>query len=261
MTDINQPLVNFLIVGAQRGGTTTLARYLQEHEDIFTAPCKEVHFFDRETAPDGGWGELAARKQYESFFEGHAGQSSVGEATPIYMYLPEVAARIRAYNPSMKLIFLLREPGERAVSQYRHERQLGREALPLWLAFLAEGMRLRRGRGDRSDRSSLRRHSYCDRGHYASQIKRCLEEFPREQMLFLRSENLFAEHSDCLKRIFDFLGVARPASLPTSAQHNQAPGKTNRHSRAAQRVARACFSSTCELEELLGWDLSTWKEI
>ncbi|MCP5023310.1 MAG: sulfotransferase domain-containing protein [bacterium] len=261
MTDPNQPLVNFLIVGAQRGGTTTLARYLQEHEDIFMAPCKEVHFFDRKAAPDGGWGDMAAKKEYESFFDGRTGESSVGEATPIYMYLPEVAARIGAYNPSMKLIFLLREPGERAMSQYRHERQLGREVLPLWLAILTEGMRLRLAQDDKSDRSSWRCHSYSDRGHYASQIKRCLEEFPRNQMLFLRSEDLFAGHSDCLERVFDFLGVAQPASLPESARHNQAPGKANRNSRAARRVARACLPSTCELEELLGWDLSTWKDI
>lgn len=259
MSGNNRPLVNFLIVGAQRAGTTTLARYLQEHEDIFMAPCKEVHFFDRVDAPGHDWGGVRARQEYESFFAQHAVEPVVGETTPVYMYLPEVAERIKAYNPAMKLLFLLREPGERAVSQFRHERQLGREILPMWLAFLAEPLRLRMAQGDLRNRSSLRRHSYCDRGHYATQIRRCLEHFPREQMLFLRSEQLFGEHLNCLENIFAFLGVPLPSRLPAPARHNQTPGSADGNVRAAMRVSQTCLPSTCELEDLLEWDLSSWK--
>ncbi len=233
--------------------------YLQQHEGIFMAPGKEVHFFDRANPPEDGWGSGRAKREYESFFSGHAAQAVVGEATPTYMYLPKVAERIRAYNPAMKLLFLLREPGERAVSQYRHERKFGREVLPLWLAFLAEPLRLRLDRADVGERSSLRRHSYRDRGSYAGQIRRYLEQFPREQMLFLRSEQLFAEHEACLGTIYDFLEVNQPAHLPDQARHNQSPGPEHGVTAAARRITRSCLPATCELEELLKWDLSSWK--
>lgn len=259
MIDPDQPLVNFLIVGAQRGGTTSLSRYLESHENVFMAPCKEVHFFDRANAPENDWSGTGAKREYESFFVEHAGETAIGEATPTYMYLPEVAERIRAYNPAMKLIFLLREPGERAVSQYRHERQLGFEYLPLWLAFLAEPLRLRVDRENLGERSSRRHHSYCDRGHYAGQIRRFLDLFPREQLLILRSEQLFGEHSACLEGVFDFLGLSHPSRLPEPARHNQAPGSANRQTPAARRVAQTCSPSTRELEDLLEWDLSSWR--
>lgn len=251
--------VDFLIVGAQRAGTTALARFLESHERICMAPCKEVHFFDAPEDPPGGWGSAEAAARYATFFPEHDDEAVVGEATPIYMYLPGIAARIKAYNPSMKLLFLLREPGERAVSQYWHERELRREYLPLSLALALERARLWWDRNDLSDRSSLRRHSYADRGHYARQIRRMLEEFPREQMLFLESEDLLADHSATLERVYDFLDIGQPATPPAPGLHNRAPGSGCRRCRASRRVARACSVSTRELEALLGWDLSTWR--
>ena len=255
---MDQPLVNFLIVGTQRGGTTSLAAYLASHPEICVAARKEVHFFDATEEYPGGWSSPEARAAYHAAFLNHAGERLVGEASPTYMYLPCASPRIRQYNPDMKLIFLLRDPGQRAVSQYWHERGLKRERLPMALAFKLERWRLRRDRHDWSDRSSRRRHSYIDRGCYDAQIRRMLEEFPREQMLFLRSERLFDDHAGSLAAVYRFLGVDPPPVLPIAARHNTSarsrPGRA-----CADHAARACLESTRALEALLGWDLTDWK--
>jgi Sulfotransferase domain len=252
------PLVNFLIVGTQRGGTTSLASYLAAHTEICIADCKEVHFFDS-AEEYRGWSSSEARAAYHAAFPNYTGERLVGEASPTYMYLPCVSPRIREYNPNMKLIFLLRDPGKRAISQYWHERETGRERLPMRLAFLLETWRLHRDRDDWSDRSSLRRHSYVDRGHYDEQIQRMLVDFPREQMLFLQSEQLFDDHVGSLEAVYEFLGVERPETLPDAARQNSASGSRSERTYGVERATRACLESTRALETTLSWDLTEWK--
>jgi len=255
------PLVNFLIVGTQRGGTTSLAHYLAAHPEICFAERKEIHFFDSVDEFPGGWSSPEARAAYHAAFANYAGERHVGEASPTYMYVPCASPRIRQYNPDMKLIFLLRDPGVRAESQYWHERSLKRERLPKAIAFALEAWRLRCDRKDWSDRSSQRRHSYIDRGHYETQIRRMLEDFPRDQMLFLRSERLFEAHAESLKEVCAFLGVDPPDPFPEAVHLNSSSGSGSDRARGVERATRAWLKSTRALEALLGWDLTDWKRV
>lgn len=172
------------------------------------APAKEVHFFD---APDydGTWSREEVERRYHTAFPNYRGEAHVGEATPIYLFLPEVAPRIRRYNPAMKLIVLLRDPAARALSHYHMERGRGDEWLPAPWAFLLEPWRRWRG-GD----FARRHHSYLARGFYSGQLQRLARFFPRQQILVLASEDLRYRHRWALKRVHEFLQLRAPEIIP-----------------------------------------------
>jgi hypothetical protein len=199
-------LVEFVIGGTQKGGTSALARFLGGHPEICLPKVKEVHLFDAPDFPtEAGPAEIGRRYQ-AAFGEQTAGRI-VGDATPVYMYLPWVAPRIREFNPAMKWILLLRDPVERAISHYRMERSRGGDWLPFSAALALEGLRRWRDRGRWGWDSSRRVHSYADRGFYSRQIGHLWRFFPREQFLILTSEQLRAQHHQTLQLVYAFLGV------------------------------------------------------
>src|SRR5207247_1417209 len=106
-------LPNFLIVGANRAGTSYLAMLLVDHPDVFFAR-KELHYFDQLPFRGGG----VAIEEYARFFEGADGQAAIGEKTPSYMYFDHVPELLARHLPDARLIFLLRDPLKRAHSQY-----------------------------------------------------------------------------------------------------------------------------------------------
>ena len=256
-------LVDFLIGGTQKGGTTALAHFLGQHPEICLPAGKEAHFFDRPAYPDGADRAEIAR-HYRAKFPGALRGRIVGEATPIYMYLPFVPSRVHRYNPAMKWILLLREPVARAVSHYRMSRERGREWLPPGLAFHVERWRLWRARRRLPTvmgRSSLRHHSYVDRGFYSAQIERIREWFPPEQVLVLTAENLRRQHEQTLLAVYMFLGIGDRAILPPAAEIF-ATAKTAAHvSAGTQAWLRGRFAPEVgRLETMLGRRLEEWRE-
>lgn len=250
--------VSFLIVGAQKCGTTALATFLGHHSEICIAPGKETHFFD-DGDFDDSLGPEGVAFQYRSRFTNHAGQKIVGEATPSYMYVPGVAERIHKYAADMKLIVLLRDPVERAISHYNMQIARGHETLPLSDALAAEARRLELANGDRALDSSARRHSYRDRGYYHRQIKRMLEVFPMSQMLFIQTEALRSDHAGTLDKVYRFLGVEdtrfipEPETVFSSTRAVEVSASVRSDLRAQYR------DDITALEGLLGWDLAGWK--
>jgi len=128
-----------------------------------------------------------------------------GEATPIYLYWPNCLERIRRYDPAMKLIFLFRDPVERAWSHWKMEHGRGWETEP-FSACIREGRS--RVAGDPVTPGFHRIHSYVERGFYGAQLARALALFPREQMLLLRSEDLRENPDRVLEQVCAFVGVA-----------------------------------------------------
>ncbi len=253
------PRVGFLIVGAQKCGTTALAASLAAHPGLSVAPGKEVHFFDDPDRQGADWATADVARAYARAFPGWEGQSLAGEATPIYLYLPRVPAAVRRYNEAMRIVVVVREPGARACSQYRHEVRLGRERRSFYAALALEAWRLRTARGDLGPVSPVRAHSYLDRGRYARQIARWLDVFPSRQVLVLRHEDLWTRHDETLRRVFAHLGVPEPRPLPPRACLNRHPGGA-RLPRGARHVASWLLRPEVgRLERLLGWDLSSWR--
>ncbi|MFP4475807.1 MAG: sulfotransferase domain-containing protein [Desulfatibacillaceae bacterium] len=212
-------LPDFVIIGAQKAGTSSLHYYLAQHEQVGMSFDKEVHFFDLNHEKGVNWYRarfplaLAARR------------IAVGEASPYYMVHPHVPGRLHGLLPSARLILLLRDPTQRAVSHYFHEHRKGREPLPIMQALEAEEERIA-GEWERmvADPSyTSRAHqsfSYKQRGHYAEQIERYLEYFDRKQTLVLQSERLFTDPAATVGEVCRFLGVEPPAgSLDYSARN------------------------------------------
>jgi hypothetical protein len=202
------PRVSFLIAGVQKGGTTALFDYLGDYPDIALSDVKEVHFFDDE-AQDWAAPDYAA---YHARFPAADGRPC-GEATPIYSWWPRSLERIRAYNPGMQLIVVLRDPVQRAWSHWRMERARGAETEPF-----AWCIRAGRQRNFAAEPwGHHREFSYVERGFYAEQVERLLALFPREQLLFLKSEDLRADPAPALAAVRACLGLP-PASPPAGRE-------------------------------------------
>src|SRR5882724_3589098 len=170
--------VSIFCGGAQKGGTTSLHAYLSEHPAL-SPPCrKEVHFFDAEhldwTSPD--------YSVLDAFYPRDDGDRRRFDITPIYGFWPPSIARISEYNPDSRLIFLFRDPFDRAWSQWCMRYARGEETLPF-----AEAIRDGRRRMDGLPplAPARRGQSYLERGFYAQQVRQALAHFPRTNLLFL----------------------------------------------------------------------------
>lgn len=222
LTSKNRMLPEFLIIGSQRAGTTSLYNYLAGHPNIRRAIVKEVHFFDNHFQKGFEW--------YRGHFPVQAPANGerrtiTGEATPYYIFHPHAAQRIAALFPSVKIIVLLRNPVDRAYSHYQHEVKLGYETLSFEEAVDQENTRLAgeldRFSADESYRSFKHQHfSYLSRGIYVDQLKHWLKFFPRDQFLVIKSEDLFQSRQEIFSQVLEFLDL--PAwSLPKTRVHNQ----------------------------------------
>ena len=221
---------SFLVIGAQRCGSTTLHRYLSMHPRILPPLRKEVHYFDFQYEKGPDW--------YLSHFPGLRNQLTAGlrritfEASPYYMVHPLAPERIKAFNPNMKLIAILRDPVDRALSHYHHESRWGVETLTFEDAIAAEPERLcgsERLLKQAPHYYSFHHHhfSYLDRGRYARYLDPWLEQFPRRRLLILKSEDLFEDADSVINRVFAFLGLPDHRlsidAAPRSAYRPMAP--------------------------------------
>ena len=203
-------LPNFLIVGAMKSGTSSLAHELRMHPDIFM-PERELHFFDVDDIYQKGL------EYYASFFDARNGQNAIGEKTPTYSYAPQVAERIAHFNPKIKLVWIFREPLSRAYSHYWFFVGMGKENRSFESALAREAL------GQCAD-FTMR---YKDRSVYVSQVENYLKFFPLNQMLFLKFDDLCQERVTTLARVCQFLGVDAGFRFP-EAPKNENVTKTPR---------------------------------
>ena len=185
-------LPNFIVIGAMRAGTTSLARYLTRNNDVYMAPVKEVHFFDRSFDKGLGW--------YQDHFLSGPQHSAVGEATPNYVHDKLAMERIAQTIPDVKLLMLLRNPVDRAYSHYWHNRSRAKESLSFEEAIAEEPKRLSTSDADRTI------YSYVDRGRYLDQLRRVLTLFPRDSLDVFLYEDLRDDTAGTLKKIWTSLG-------------------------------------------------------
>jgi hypothetical protein len=213
-------LPDYLIIGAQRSGTTSLYKYLAQHPGVGAAFLgKGAHFFDKNYSRDlDAYRAHFPTRAYKRYVKMRRGLELVtGEGSPYYLAHPHAPYRIAEALPRAKLIVLLRDPVERAYSHYQHELARGFEDLPFEEAIEREPRRLagelEKMRADPSyDSFSYQHHTYLTRGRYAEQLEVWYSLFPRGQVLVLPSEELFADPDRTYRRVLEFLGVP-PVSL------------------------------------------------
>lgn len=245
---MNQRL-HFLVVGAQKSGTTALAAYLRQHPQLFIPEEKELHFFDDEGL---AWPTPDLTKLHRHFARAEANQLW-GEATPISMYWDPAAERIWRYNPSIRLIVVLRNPIERAYSHWAMEHARGDDRLSFEQALIQEEERSREALPQQH-----RVYSYADRGFYSSQLRRLWRFFGRDAVLVLRHEQLRQQPNDCLAAIWQHLGVKQlEQAIPPQERHIGAYDAPMSGA-ARQRLRRLFWHEIGQLEALLNWDCSAW---
>jgi Sulfotransferase domain len=222
-------LPDFLLIGAQRAGTTSLYHYLVQHPQVLGAVAdKEVHFFD-----------LRYREGLDAYRASFPTRSTVrrasrddapvrvGEATPYYLFHPAVPARVAEDLPDVRLLAVLRDPVERAWSHHRHEVALGYETLSFEDALDREDERLE-GEAQRllddptATSFAHQHHGYVARGRYLEQLARWWTVLPKERLLLLRSEDLHADPGPTFDAICEHLAI-RQWRPPTWGTYNAAP--------------------------------------
>ena len=206
------PLPNFLILGAQKSGTTALYQYLKQHPDIFMPELKkEPNFlaFDGRSPeyfePDGSpspinWVAVTSLDEYVGLFDGWRGEKRVGEASTQYLYLAESVIGIQHRVPDAKLLAILRNPVDRAYSAFLHAVRDGREP----------ELDFERALGLEADRIEQRCgfiFRYRDMGLYSQQLKRYFEAFERNRIRVLIYDDFARDPVATLREIFSFLEV------------------------------------------------------
>ncbi len=206
--------INLFIVGGQKCGTSALAAFIAQHEDVCLVAGKEAHVFDQ---PDGHeYHQEWIDARYAQLTRHYQAQQWLCDATPIYSYWLETHAMMARYNPNAKIIFMVRDPVERAVSQYQMEKTRGNEPRHILTAFLLEKWRLTLSAGSRADQSARRLHSYVDRGHFEAQYQHLCRYFSPQQILVIHNDDLKHHHDATLSRIFTFLDVKATAIEPAN---------------------------------------------
>jgi hypothetical protein len=195
---IEGPLPNFVVIGTQKGGTSFFYSLLTEHPLVRRAAAKELHFFDNKFAEGVGW-------YRRCFSEGERvdGQRTItGEASPSYLFDPQVPERMARIVPEARLIALLRNPVDRAYSHYQMEVRRGKEGRSFEEATEQEITSAEGG-----ENAVDVRYAYLARGLYAEQLERFSFFANREQLLVIESETLFTRRLEVLERVMTFLGL------------------------------------------------------
>lgn len=219
----------FILIGAQRCGTTSLFRALAAHPQLMPPTFRKgVNYFDLNYARGIQWyrahfpvADIARRRA------GRHGPPVAFEASGYYLYHPQAAERLGHDMPAMKLVAMLRDPVERAYSAHKHELTRGYERESFGRALELEDDRLagevERMRADPGYASfAHRHHSYRHRGQYAEQLERVYEFFPRAQVHVIDSAAYFSQPAREYRQLLAFLGL-RPFE-PAFTAANARPG-------------------------------------
>lgn len=201
---------DFFLVGAPKAGTSALHAALALHPQLFLSRVKEPKYYMCGDSPPPAYkgpGDAHSnqewvwqRERYLDLFDGAADDQLRGESTPFYLYNRDARRRIAADRPDAKLIAVLRDPVDRAYSNWMHLWMDGLEPR----ADIVEAVRRER---ERIDNGWAPFWHYQSMGMYGRQLQDLFEHFPREQVLLLRYRELVDEPDRVLNRVFDFLGV------------------------------------------------------
>ncbi len=208
---------NFFIVGAQRAGTTSLYQYLNQHPQVYMSPRKEPHFFEgmhsefrrpgRRSVP------VRDLAEYQALFAGASGEKAIGEASASYLFSPRAPGLIKSSVPDAKIIAILRNPADRAYSNFVYCVQVGREPL----GSFAEGLQAEEER-TRDKWGPL--WYYKQKGFYYAQVKRYFDTFGRDQVGVWFYEDLRNDTFGIIGEVFRFLGIDESFVPDATSEYN-----------------------------------------
>jgi sulfotransferase family protein len=218
-------LPDFLIIGTQRGGTTALYHYLKTHPCIIPATIGDTHFFDKKYSKGLRWYQAHFPTLWEKAYAQQVRKRPLvtGEASSSYLFYPLAPKRVAEVLPHVKLIVLLRNPVDRAYSQYYHAVELKHETLPFEEAVQDEEKRTAQERekilqDEQYESHTYTHRSYLTRGIYVDQLQAWMTLFPREQFLILKSEEFYTDPVATFTQVSAFLNL--PAAKPRLNKKN-----------------------------------------
>ena len=196
---------DYLIIGAQKSGTSTLFQLLSDNPNVENSHKKEIHYFD--------WNYDRSLSWYKLHFP-ITRVKVTGEATPFYLYHPDCPARVRQDLPDCKLILLLRNPVDRAYAHYHMSKRKKKESLSFENAIDTERSRMTKALEEaklhnRYDTVPLLYHNYLSRGIYQEQLKRWFLQFPRSSFHILSFEDFITQPQLEYDRICTFLNILK----------------------------------------------------
>ncbi|HIK32235.1 MAG TPA: sulfotransferase [Oscillatoriales cyanobacterium M59_W2019_021] len=200
-------LPNFIIIGAGKGGTTSLYKYLQQHPQIFVPEKKELYFFafEGEEHPDG----VTRFEDYQALFQNTPEDKVIGEVSSVYLFRPKAPERIKKYVPNAKLIAILRNPTDRAFSSYlMHVGDRHPSIFDPQTGKLIEFAEIVRDRG-----------YFIQIGFYYEQLKRYYDRFDPSQIKIYLYEDLVSDNEKLVRDMFRFVGVDETFTPDTSQRH------------------------------------------
>lgn len=253
-------LPDFLIIGAKKCGTTTLFSHLVSHPSVRPPLRKETRYFN-------AWYHLGPR-WYRSFFPtvtpkllaGATGSDfRTGEASVDYLYWPSAAPRVRSLLPRARLIAILRDPVDRAASEYHHNRRIGVESRSFDVAVEQELERIAGGEEIvatplQRPRAGEEKYTYVHRGLYADQLTVWREHFDESQLFVCSADDLSERPQEVLHDAQDFLGLSRRPLPDGPARLNAAP-YPEMSAPLRSRLREFFAPANARLYELLGRDL------
>jgi hypothetical protein len=238
--------VDFIVAGVQKAGTTAVHDFLAQHPQIALLRDQALHFFDKE---ENFRAEPDYRILHGNLDPGRRWRTA-GEVTADYLYYPRALDRIAAYNPQMKIVVSLRNPTERAFSQWNMRREKNQERLE-FIDALKHDQEIGLAKNPRGN-------AYIARSLYAPQLEKLFALFPREQVLILKYETFRADPFPVVDQIFDFIGVDRKAGLKNKQRN--VGSYSRKLTRDEREYAAGIFAEDItKIEKLLGWNCSGWR--
>jgi hypothetical protein len=250
-------LPDFIIIGAQRCGTTSLYQYLSQHPEVYPSFPKEVHYFSNYFDKGTTWyrSHFPLESQKRKAESKPDGRFTTGEASPYYLVHPHAARRASMVVPQARLIVLLRDPVQRAYSHYYHEVRMGAESLSFEAAIQKEEERLdhelERMIADEHYRSfNFQHYSYIYRGIYYGQVQAWLQYYPPASFLFLNSHELDSDPASTFGKVTDFLGLRYCDRVTFKRYH--ASANPQMEARTREQLSRYFQPHNQKLSELIG---------
>ena len=238
---MNRRLPNFLIIGEQKCGTTSLNRMLSKHPNIFV-PTKEVHFYDRYFQNGLTW--------YKNRFNDADKRELCGEKTPNYLFFRECLDRIKDNQPNIKMIIMLREPAARAVSYYRSNKNI---YVKNFFDAVEKGIEIINGPCTLQDYNEFH---FVQRGIYYDSIKYCLDLFPKDNIRIIPLEQFIKTPQKYLNMLQNFLNVKRKRLRLMKVNTAKRKDKTSEEEKDYLKIFYKEHNE--KLFELLGYKIKEW---
>ncbi|NIK92517.1 sulfotransferase domain-containing protein [Mangrovimonas sp. CR14] len=242
--------LDFIIIGAQKAGTSALDAYLRMHDRITMSTIKETHFFDDDRYFNG-------KPKYqilEEFYPKRQKNTLYGEATPIYLYWEPCIERMYRYNKKLKLVALLRNPINRAFSHWNMEFSRGFEDRSFEESIKNEACEIKHFKKKQHPVKS-----YLQRGLYSEQIERVYGFFPKHQVLFLKYEDFHLSNKNSLKKVLEFLDLEMFETISDNMEINKIPYGERKVTMEKSFMLDFFMEDIEKTEKLLNWNCNDWK--